>query len=406
MGHGTNMKKRAAGSGGIFQSQRTVARSGVKINETIWVAQIRRYDPLLGESRKVRRTAKSEREAQEKLRELRKLDIPNQSSDAGTRVADYLDRYAANSLHHLGLSERTVDIHKTLIANPLKPTLGEVKLGEFDIAVAELWIDRLNSAQSRPKGASGVTTPLSGATRHRAFYVLAKALDVAVRDRLIETNPLRSLKPPRVGRAVVPVTGADDFDNLIVPAVTGMRIGPLVVFVGLTGCRLGEALGLYWPDVDLDRATATFRRSGPDSDRTKTGRSRTVPLLPEVVDVLRERRRVQLSDAEALDGAWQNHDDLVFTTFEGRPMNPHNARKDFQGVLRRKGLNATRPFHSLRHGLASRLLKRKMPMHVVSAILGHSSIRVTVDIYGHVEPVMHADEFAEALGRSRPHGKD
>ena len=65
-----------------------------------------------------------------------------------------------------------------------------------------------------------------------------------------------------------------------------------------------------------------------------------------------------------------------------------------------------RPFHSLRHGLASRLLKRKMPMHVVSAILGHSSIRVTVDIYGHVEPVMHADEFAEALGRSRPHGKD
>ncbi len=164
------------------------------------------------------------------------------------------------------------------------------------------------------------------------------------------------------------------------------------MFIGLTGCRLGEALGLQWDDVDLARATAT-------TDRTKTGQVRTVPLVPEVVDALKLRRMVERTDKLAMGSGWQDGTQLVFTTHEGRPMDPHNARRDFKAMLKRHDLSTVRPFHSLRHGLATRLLQRGIPMHVVSAILGHSSIKLTVDTYGHVEPVMHADELAEALGR-------
>ncbi|MGV1036593.1 MAG: tyrosine-type recombinase/integrase [Candidatus Nanopelagicales bacterium] len=160
-------------------------------------------------------------------------------------------------------------------------------------------------------------------------------------------------------------------------------------------------LGLRWSDVDLTKATVTFRRSGAATDRTKSGRVRTARLVPEVVAALKARRKAQCVDRLAIGSGWQNHDGLVFTTFEGRSLDSHNARRDFQTVLRANDLPTTRPFHSLRHGLATRLLQRDIPMHVVSAILGHSSIKLTVDVYGHVEPVMHADALQRALARPK-----
>lgn len=384
----TKAKERRDGTGSIFQE-----------SDGSWRAQIRYFDQFQGKSVLVRRRAKNRDAARDALKQLREDAKPAQRVSSDLTVAEYLDRYAANTLPTLDVSARTKEIHETLIENPLKPTLGKVKLSEFDAETAEQWLRRLQAARTKPHGEAKTTRELAGSTKHKSFYVLAKVLDVAVRDGLIVENPVRKLRPPRAGRTVVPSTSASDFDDVILPAVADMRISPLVVFVGLSGCRLGEALGLQWSDVDLKRATATLRRSGADTDRTKNQRVRTVPLLPEVVEALKARRKVQREDQLLMGSGWQNADGLVFTTFEGRPMNPHNARKDFQAVLRRKGLNAERPYHSLRHGLATRLLQREVPMHVVSAILGHSSIKLTVDTYGHVEPVMHAEALAKALGR-------
>lgn len=383
------MKARTDGTGGIY-----------KDGDGGWRAQVRYFDPFQGRSVTKRRRAKSRDDARDKLAELRKETMTAKAAQADTRIVDYLDQYEVNSLPTIGVSPRTVEIHKVLIRNPLKPTLGEVTLGDFTASTAEQWLQRLAAATTVPSRTAKTTRPLAGSTKHKAFYVLAGVLDIAVRDGLMPDNPLRKLKPPRINRAQVPTTSADDFDKVIVPAVADMRLGPLVVFVGLTGCRLGEALGLSWSDVDLTKATATFRRSNATTDRTKTGKVRTVPLVPEVVAALKARRKVQREDQLLMGSGWQNFDGLVFTTFEGRPMNPHNARKDFQAVLRRKGLSPARPYHSLRHGLATRLLHRDIPMHVVSAILGHSSIKLTVDVYGHVEPVMHAEALAAALGKS------
>lgn len=382
-------KKRRDGSGSVYQQK-----------DGTWRAQIRYYDAFSGKSKKVTRRAQNRDDAREALKKLREDTKPAQPATADMTVAEYLDRYVANTLPTLDVSARTKEIHETLIENPLKPTVGKVKLSEFDAEVAEKWLARLQAARTKPHGEEGKTRELAGSTKHKAFYVLATALDVAVRDDLIAENPVRKHKPPRAGRTVVPSTSASDFDNVILPAVAEMRIAPLVAFIGLTGCRLGEALGLQWTDVDLTRGTATLRRSGADTDRTKNQRVRTVPLLPEVVTSLKARRKVQREDQLLMGSGWQNDAGLVFTTFEGRPMNPHNARKDFQAVLRREGLNAERPYHSLRHGLAARLLQRDIPMHVVSAILGHSSIKLTVDTYGHVEPVMHAEALAKAMGRA------
>lgn len=89
----------------------------------------------------------------------------------------------------------------------------------------------------------------------------------------------------------------------------------------------------------------------------------------------------------------------MFVTGSGHPMDAHNVRRDLKAVLVAANLPSERPWHSLRHGLAKRLLEQGMPLQVVSAMLGHSSIRVTADTYGHVNPAIDQDTLVKALGR-------
>jgi len=382
------MKERTDGTGGIYRD------SGGG-----WRAQIRYFDAFQNKSVTVRRRAKNRDDARAKLRELQAGAIVEQKPAASMRVVDYLTQYEANTLPTLGLTPATLAVHHNLIRNPLTPTLSEITLQEFDAVRARRWLGRLQASTTTPRGGKATTRPLSTTTQRKAFYCLAKALDVAVRDGLIASNAVRDLTPPREAHTVVPSTSAADFDERIMPAIQGHRIAPLVTFIGLTGCRLGEALGLRWTDVDLTKNTATLRRSGSTTDRTKTGRIRTVPLVPEVVASLKARRQEQREDRLRMGSGWQDEQLLIFTTTVGTPIDPNNAWRDFRRILSANDLQTDRPFHSLRHGLATRLLRREVPMHVVSAILGHASVRMTIDKYGHIEPVMHAEELAAALAK-------
>lgn len=140
--------------------------------------------------------------------------------------------------------------------------------------------------------------------------------------------------------------------------------------------------------MNLDRASLVVRGSlarlpGPKGTRyvitePKTPKSvRTVPLLPDVVDVLRELRKAQLERPGKLDQG------LVFCTEAGSPLDAGNVTRWFTAAVKRAGLPAVR-FHDLRHGAATLLIERGVDLATVSAILGHSNIGTTVDIYGHL----------------------
>ena len=391
-------KKRSDGAGSVFR----------RASDGRWVAQIRTYNEATGESRITRRYTTSRDAARAALAELQAGTAPaprTHKRDAIT-VADWLDVWAERSLPVAGLKPTTVNLYRALIRHPLKPTLGAVRLDAFTPTEAEAWLQRMATARSRVQSAAerdaGKKPPIiSKGTQRNAYNCLKRALDAAVRDGLLEANPLTKVARPVARRAEVPVTSADAVDSLILPGVADLRVGPLVTLVALTGCRVGEAAGLRWADVDLDAEvpTVTFRRSGVGSDSTKTGTVRTVPLLPEVVESLRNVRKQQRAERLAMGPGWQDTTGLVFTSGAGTPMNMRNARRDLARVLDRNGLPTARPFHSLRHGLASRLLARNLPLPVVSAILGHSSVRLTADLYGHVQGAAHADAFAAAMGR-------
>ncbi len=369
--------KRRNGSGSVYQ------RADGK-----WVAQVAYYDEAEGRVVKRRRYASSRAAARERLRELREESPAPAPIDPQMLVADYLDRWAADVLptlntHGRRLAASTIDAYRGDVRFILRPSLGQVRLARFDQTEATRWLARLDQLTTRGG------KPLSQATKRRAFAALSRAMDSAVTARLIEDNPLRGTSRPPAGQQVgVRTMTATEVDAALV-AVRGRRVEALTVLVAYTGMRVSEALGLTWADVHDGQVLVRGSKS--------RAALRSVPLLAEPAAALRAWKAQQRRERVALGAGW-TADDLVFTTGTGTPYSDHQARRDLLAALRAAKLPTSRPFHSFRHSLATRLLNRGVPMPVVSQILGHSSIRVTVDTYGHVEPAITADAMALALG--------
>ena len=368
-----------------------------------WVAQMRI------DGRKVRKYASSENAAKALLKDMR--EKPPKITPANVRgvtVANYVQQWIDVSLPHQGLAASTQSMYANIAKSAVIPALADAKLATFTATEAEAWLRRLDTLKTKPYTPRKTKAnpepkpvpghPLAASTKRIAFNVLHKALETATRDGLIDANPLQHVKRPTPGKPTVPVVEPDQADKAL-KAAEGKRIEALLWFVTWTGVRVGEALALRWSDVDLNRATATIRSGAVGSDRTKTGTVRSVTLIPEVVERLRTWKRQQNRDRLLCGEGWANTEGYVFVTGSGLPMDAHNCRRDLQAILKAEKLPYARPWHSLRHGLAKRLLEQGMPLQVVSAMLGHSSIRVTADTYGHVNPAVDQDTLVKALGR-------
>lgn len=128
----------------------------------------------------------------------------------------------------------------------------------------------------------------------------------------------------------------------------------------------------------------------------KTAKSRRRVLLPRVVEALRRHRLRQQQERQALGEVRQTTYDLVFPNTIGGPMElNHFRRREFCPLLEKAGLPRIR-FHDLRHTVATLLFAQRINPKVVSELLGHSDIAITLGLYGHVTPPMQ-QEAANAM---------
>jgi integrase len=174
--------------------------------------------------------------------------------------------------------------------------------------------------------------------------------------------------------------------------------------------RRGEALALHWSDIDLTngyltvRGTLTRTRAGLKISSPKTERSRrTIPLVASTVATLVGVRDAQQAERKRAGSAWHEHH-LVFSTETGSFVDPRNAFRAITSAAKRAGLHRV-GLHTLRHTAASIMIEAAVPLKTVSEILGHTSIQVTGDIYGHVstEGARAAMErLSTALGWEQP----
>ncbi len=384
-------KKRPAGSGSIF-----------KTKDGQWIAQVRQYDELTGKSRQIRRRARNRDHARELLAGLRDGQHPS-SARTDMSFANYLKYWRDEVLPLQRKAPSTAAIYEQCLTYYGIPAAGRIPLTQLSPSACERWLDEVSNTRKlgRRDAATGERTRdgerIAASTVRNTYMAALQALNTAERDGLIPSNPLSLVPSPRVPKQDVPVTKPHEVEALLA-ACRGRRTEPLVHFVAWTGCRIGEALALRWSDVDLDRQTATLRRGGHLRNTTKNSKIRTVTLLPVVVEQLQCVKRRTRRERLALGEGWHDSD-LVFTSATGRALDRDNVSHELQRALIAAGITPKRPWHSLRHGLAHRLILAGVPLSMVSAMVGHSSVAMTNDIYGHVDATIPLDVLKEAMGQ-------
>jgi len=219
--------------------------------------------------------------------------------------------------------------------------------------------------------------------------------DAAVRDGLLGQNPFTVVRRPRVRVREASFLTPAQVSELL-SAAQSSRYRPLLELLVHTGLRRGEALALQWRDLALKKRTLRVRGTlsrvegllvvtEPKSDRSR----RTVPLAEPAVEILTQIRHRTAFERRRAGQLWVDTG-FVFVTDVGEPCDPRNALRALKAAAVTAGLPGV-GLHTLRHSAASVMLSQGVPITVVSQVLGHSGIAVTVDVYGHVSPDVSRD---------------
>lgn len=231
------------------------------------------------------------------------------------------------------------------------------------------------------------------------LVLLRAALQHAVNEDDLPRNVARNVELSMgTQREIEPLSVQEG--RKLLAAARGDRVWAAYELAVRLGLRRGEVLGLSWKDVDLVDGVINVRQSlqrvsGELSlSATKTRRStRRLALPEECSTALRARRAQQRADRLAAGEKW-TASGLVFTTRNGTPIEPRNLNRAFEALSNRAGIRQVR-FHDLRHTCASLLHEQGADARTIMEILGHSSIRVTMDIYTFVR----LDTQRAAFGR-------
>lgn len=328
--------------------------------------------------RPVRKTvsAKTRAEAMRKFRELqRRVEDGLPAPDTSITVAQLFERWREDVLSHQ-VAPSAADNYYSVAKHHIIPSLGKKKL--LDVTTAD--IDRL-IAKKLAEGKS-----VSTARRIRSVF--SQALDQAMRWGWVTRNAASLSRAPKTTRREGR-TLTEQQARQFLKALEGHRLEVPLTLMLATGLRRGEALGLMWKDFEPEKSLLRVRRQlqregeGLVTREPKTSRSRRVVNLPPQIVEMLQRHRASQNAARALVGkGWQNSG-FIFTTAIGGPLDPRNLLRDFKHVCREAGLGDWH-VHELRHSAASLMLASGVKLQVVSEVLGHASIRMTADVYGHI----------------------
>lgn len=346
-------------------------------------------DPATGKRRQRRLGPYSSRRDAERAVAKLMTDIQDGNAvdprSGAVTLAEYLREQWLPARELRGLKPTTLDNYRWVCEAYIAPRIGHLQLRK----VGPRDVTAFFEAFSKEAGRAG--KPRSNRTIALTHRVLSMALSHAVRAGVIARNPAEGARDdlPRGEPASKPEMWTQEQLSSFLGATAEDRLYPLWVLAVTTGMRRGEMCGLRWDDIDFQHGTLTVQRARvmvrgvPTETTPKTfaGR-RPIGLDEGTMAVLRDHQRRQNSEQLACAPGFWEGDGHVFTDEVGRPLIPEYVTKHFVRAVRRAGLPPIR-LHDTRHWHATALLRAGVDPKVASGRLGHSSTRITQDLYQH-----------------------
>ena len=213
--------------------------------------------------------------------------------------------------------------------------------------------------------------------------LLHKALADAARRGLIAENPMERVSRPAKGDFIPHPYSTEEMRALF-GALQGHELEVPIKLAAYYGLRRSEVLGLRWRAINFEQGTISIEHTicevsaavskqriiGRDTVKRKSS-NRTLPMTPMIKELLLAYQSKQASS------------DYLFTDDSGNVIRPNCLSYAFQKILKENNLRRIR-FHDLRHSSAGILISNRVPLVEVQQWLGHSTIRITADLYTHL----------------------
>jgi integrase len=353
-------KRRGNGEGSIFQRA-----------DERWTATITIGHDANGKRRRRTVYGKTRGEVQEKLTRLQnqKLDGTLRAVDRET-LGDFLDCWLRDVILP-DRADNTYASYRLVVERHVKPHIGGVRL------------DRLNPACVQGMLSSLQRAGVGDRTRQNVYVVLKAALTLALKWGKVSRNACDGVDKPRAVKRDMRPLSANEARQLLA-ATRDDRFHALFALALSTGMRQGELFGLSWDDVDLVvgslRVTRQLIEVSGNLKLTppKTKRSRrTLELTDATVDALVDHRAQMLREGHVAA-------DTVFCDSRGGLLRKSNFRNHIWIPTLKAVPISYRGFHNLRHTYATLTLGAGVPVHVVSAVLGHANASTTLNTYAHI----------------------
>ncbi|WP_337969971.1 site-specific integrase [Virgibacillus salexigens] len=275
------------------------------------------------------------------------------------------------------ISRETRETNRGHLKNHIVPVIGSVPLQKVNV----MHIEKLTKSMKDKKLADG--------TIKKVFNLVNTAFRSAEKRELISKNPFNLLdkgSKPRDSKAKIDYWTLEEVRKFF--SVLEHRQKILFVLAIHTGMRRGEMLGLRWKDINFEnrqiRISQSLKPRQGLTEGVKTDAGyRSITISPFVISELKKHRNMIVQEKLAHD-EYDDHD-LVICQENGKPVSLGNFTKFWNRMIEKTEMRYIR-FHDLRHTCASLLLSAGTHPKIVQELLGHSSIKITLDRYSHMMP--------------------
>jgi integrase len=301
--------------------------------------------------------------------------------------AEFAEGYLSRRLSIRG---STSSSYASMIRHHLIPYFGSMKLAEIRLDMIQSFVHEFGENRS-------VKTLHNIVTLLKVMLVGSKGSS-AIKQGYIHHDPTRGMElPPLQPRSIVPPTQEFVWKLINVASFLGQNADAMVHLGAFTGLRRGELLALHFTDIDwtnkeiiVNKAVSRFPAGdGVHRWKWKIGSTKTKRSIRRVAvsdDILHYLTRMRRTAADP--------DGLLFPGPEAKLMDPDTFDSLFAEIKKSAGLPDVR-FHDLRHFFASLLISQGFSPKYVCDQLGHSSIQMTFDTYGHLFPTAREEASAK-----------